>query len=312
VPGSVSWLTARIRNLLDVPRISAHVAPSKRRGSLLSLIGAAVVIALGLLSLGTAHALTLRSAAQSANSASLTDTAVAPTHVDLVDHGGAVLPAATVHAIWWGPTADFPADERTTVEAELAALDGSSYLAVANQYLHGAAASATFTAAHSWADVSAPTAGLVTADTLAAEVTRYLVATGQKPSATAIYLVFTSTGIIGDECAWHSARTVTANGASALAPVAYLPNATGVDKCDTRIPVAGVSAAATSVAASVAHEILETETDVIPGATWTAADGDEIGDVCAAEIRLVTLQGGLTLPLQAVWSNATDACAVSA
>ena len=277
---------------------------------MLALIGAVVVIALGLLSLGTAQALTLRSASGAANAP--TDTSVAPAHVDLVDHGGAVLPAATVHALWWGPTADFPADERATVEAELAALNGSSYLAVANQYLRGAAASATFSTAHSWADTSAPTAGLVTADTLAAEVTTYLEATGQKPSATAIYLVFTSTGITGDECAWHSARTVTANGASALAPVAYLPNASGVEKCDTRTPVAGVSAAATSVAASVAHEIIETQTDVIPGAAWTAADGDEIGDVCAAEIRLVTLQGGLTLPLQAVWSNATQSCAVSA
>lgn len=295
-----------------MPRKSADAAPSKRRGPLLSLVGAVVVIALGIVSFGTAHALTLRSSTNSASAGSLTDTSVAPAHVNLADHGGAVLPAATVHALWWGPTAGFPADERATVEAELTALNGSGYLAVANQYLHGAAATATFTTAHSWADTSAPAAGLVTADTLAAEVTKYLEATGQKPSATAIYLVFTSTGITGDECAWHSARTVTANGASALAPVAYLPNATGVAKCDTRTPVAGVSPAATSVAASVAHEILETMTDVIPGATWTAADGDEIGDVCAAEIRLVTLQGGLTLPLQAVWSNATQTCATSA
>jgi len=291
-----------------VPTNSAHAKPSKSRGKTLSVVGAAVVVVLGLLSLGTAHALTLRSPSIAANAAP----SVAPAHVSVVDHGGAVLPAATVHAIWWGPTADFPADERRTVQAELTALNGSSYLAVANQYLHGAAASVTFSRAHSWADTSAPTAGLVTADTLAAEVTKYLTATGQQPSATAIYLVFTSTGVTGDECAWHSARQVTANGASALAPVAYLPNATGVEKCDTRIPVAGTSAAATAVAASVAHEILETQTDVIPGATWAAADGDEIGDVCASDLRLVTLQGGLTLPLQAVWDNATNACAVSA
>ena len=291
-----------------MPTNSAHAKPSKSRGKTLSVVGAAVVVVLELLSLGTAHALTLRSPSIAANAAP----SVAPAHVSVVDHGGAVLPAATVHAIWWGPTADFPADERRTVQAELTALNGSSYLAVANQYLHGAAASVTFSRAHSWADTSAPTAGLVTADTLAAEVTKYLTATGQQPSATAIYLVFTSTGVTGDECAWHSARQVTANGASALAPVAYLPNATGVEKCDTRIPVAGTSAAATAVAASVAHEILETQTDVIPGATWAAADGDEIGDVCASDLRLVTLQGGLTLPLQAVWDNATTACAVSA
>jgi hypothetical protein len=291
-----------------VPRNSAHAKPSKNRAKTLSLVGAAVVVALGLLSLGTAQALTLRSAPVAPNSAP----SVAAAHVALVDHGGAVLPAATVHAIWWGPTADFPADERVTVEAELAALNHSSYLAVASQYLRGAAATATFSRAHAWADTSAPTAGPVTADTLAAEVTKYLTATGQQPSATAIYLVFTSTGVTGAECAWHSARQVTANGASALAPVAYLPNATGVEKCDTGIAVEGTSAAATAVAASVAHEIIETQTDVIPGAAWTAADGDEIGDVCASDLRLVTLQGGLTLPLQAIWSNTTNSCAISA
>ena len=225
------------------------------------------------------------------------------------DNGGAVLASAELRAIWWGPTAAFPVDERRTVEAELAALDGSSYLGVAGQYLRGAAAHLTFHASTSWTDTSASPTGTVTADAVATEVAAYLTATGQTPSTHVVYVVLSAT-MAGDLCAFHTSRAVTANGSTALVPVVFLPNTTGVAKCDTHLGRAGLSEGTRSVVSSAAHELLETMTDPIPGATWSAGDEREIADRCNSDIRLVPLSGGLTLPIQAVWSNAAGACTI--
>src|SRR6267143_6857870 len=63
---------------------------------------------------------------------------------DLLDGGGPVLAAPRVFALWWGAAADFPPDMQSSLTALLSAMNGSSYLALANEYLRGATARVSF------------------------------------------------------------------------------------------------------------------------------------------------------------------------
>src|SRR5262249_1944657 len=54
---------------------------------------------------------------------------------DLEDRGGPKIPDATMIAIWWGQSSRFPPDAMSGMDTFLTGLDGSRYLAVANQYV---------------------------------------------------------------------------------------------------------------------------------------------------------------------------------
>ncbi len=54
---------------------------------------------------------------------------------DLEDHGGAVIAEAAVYAIWWGDPARFPADAMSGIDGFLTGLQGSRYVAIADQYV---------------------------------------------------------------------------------------------------------------------------------------------------------------------------------
>src|SRR6516165_11844921 len=63
---------------------------------------------------------------------------------NVVDHGGPVLSAADLYAIWWGPASGFPADEQAKVTTFLQGFGSSDYLQIAKQYMRGATPTATF------------------------------------------------------------------------------------------------------------------------------------------------------------------------
>src|SRR5205085_377301 len=54
-------------------------------------------------------------------------------------HGGPVLPASHAYTIFWGNPSAFPSDAAAGLGSFFDGLTGSSFLAVANQYLLGAA-----------------------------------------------------------------------------------------------------------------------------------------------------------------------------
>jgi hypothetical protein len=56
---------------------------------------------------------------------------------NLTYYGGLLLPNTTTYAIWWGKPSDFPSDAREKLEEFLEGLDGSAYLAIADQYMLG-------------------------------------------------------------------------------------------------------------------------------------------------------------------------------
>ncbi len=223
----------------------------------------------------------------------------------LIDGGGKVVAASRTFAIWWGPTAGFPADERTAMEQILAGFGGSSYLAIANQYLRGATATSTF--AGSLVDTSAPPSKSLSVADLAAEVTAAVSAGHVTPGPSDIYLVFTTNFVNGGSCAWHSSSTI----GSALVQLAYLPNTSGVKACDAGTPFGGWSEGTRSVMDSSAHELMEAVTDAVPGTAWKDKNGAEIGDKCNATVGPVVL-GTTTWYLQPEWSNSAQGCVLGA
>jgi len=60
------------------------------------------------------------------------------------DAGGTVLPASVTYAIFWGPSYGFATEVPPAMEDLLRGLDGSAYLAIADQYMRGAKTATRF------------------------------------------------------------------------------------------------------------------------------------------------------------------------
>src|SRR5215831_2065785 len=73
---------------------------------------------------------------------------------NLIDHGGPVRFASKQYFIWWGTPSAFPADALNEMTALAQGLNGSSNLAILNQYMRGATASTNFVT--SLADLTPP------------------------------------------------------------------------------------------------------------------------------------------------------------
>ena len=223
----------------------------------------------------------------------------------LIDHGGKVMATVHPYAIWWGPTASFPADAVSGTTAFFNGLDGSRYLRLATEYLRGA--NPTVTPVTNLVDGTAPPRS-VSAATLGAEVAKI---THQTPDPLGIYFVFTTNFPTGAAfCAWHAATSI---GVQRIA-VAYMPNvaaATGCDPGDV-VHANSRSAGTRSLVNVTAHELLEAITDTDPSTrtiAWIDAAGEEIADKCAWQFSApVSLANGTRWQLQKEWSNASGRC----
>jgi hypothetical protein len=226
-------------------------------------------------------------------------------------YGGTVLPTTTTYAIWWGKPSDFPSDERGKIEEFLEGLDGSAYLAIADQYMLGEKAHTHF--GGNLFDDSAPTAQTdifaIDAD-VNNEVAKVLQQYGMKPDPNAVYNVFTSNFPNQTVfCAFHDANP-TPDGT--LITYAYLPNMVNIYGCDffvdpfiARNPI---SQGSHDVASATAHEFMETITDVYFDG-WHDPNFIEVGDPCEfLALSGVPLEGS-KWQLQTIWSNQVSGCA---
>ena len=222
---------------------------------------------------------------------------------DLTDHGGPIMPASTISAIWWGAREAFPPDAIATVEAFLQGLRGSALLSLTDQYMRGSRATSSFSG--SLFDGSAPPADPASGS-VAAEICSVLQANGARPDGDTVYLVYASAAPHSRaKCAWHS----WGNCGGTTIRFALMLNAWGTS-CELvpHYSCAQMSAATLSVASFTAHELLETLTD--PGGdAWADSTGAEIGDKCEAE-RGCTVVGGKSFEMQQEWSNALHGCAL--
>jgi hypothetical protein len=225
---------------------------------------------------------------------------------DLVDHGGPIAPSTRTFALWWGDESAFPHDARAGVEQLLAGLDGSRYLAVADQYMRGTTASTAF-----WGSMLDST--LPPADTSGFDVDdavcRALDAYGVSPREGDFVLVYTSNlrPTFVTWCAWHG--STTCHGQTVL--VAFNPNPAGTfcdnsaDTCST-----GYTSSTLSLVSGSAHEFMEAITDPL-GNAWHAAgfyEGREMADLCGL-VACVELTNGVT-ELGDLHSNALHGCTV--
>ena len=220
----------------------------------------------------------------------------------LLDHGGLVLPTSVTYAIYWGTAADFPADLQSGMQSLLSGLNGSGYLAIAQQYMRGAAMSTGYASAI--ADPSAPPTKPPTTAQIAGEVCKLF----PSPDPHAVYLVFTSNAPKVNYCAWHAEGTC--NGINFQ--VAYIPNqAQLLSGCSpylkTNLSCNSFSEGTVASADSVVHEFMESITDPHLDA-WYDKRGQEIGDKCNFVYQsCVTLQH-TRWQIQTEWSNAINGC----
>lgn len=227
----------------------------------------------------------------------------------LIDHGGTILTQSNTYAIWWGSSAQFPSDERTGMESLLGGFGGSSYLAIANQYMRGSTTNSAFVT--SLVDPSAPPSHSPSVATIVSEVSKVLSANNLAADPDAVYFVYTSNFPHANFCAWHSAGSI----GTAIVQVAYMPNTSGVAGCDpgNLYNANQYSEGTRSVADSTAHEFMEATTDPVPLTGWADKNGQEIGDKCNFIYgSAVTLANKTTWQLQEEWSNAAGGCVQTA
>lgn len=233
----------------------------------------------------------------------------AATPSPLIDHGGKVLPASRTYAIWWGAAADFPVDAQTGIPQLLDGFGGSSYLAIATQYMRGPTASSSY--GGSLFDSSAPPTHAPNVATIANEVAKLVT----NPDPNAIYFVYTSNMPKLNYCAWHAAGTA----AGVTFQVAYMPNTAGVAGCDpgNLYNANSLTEGTRSLADSTAHEFMEATTDPVPLSGWADKNGQEIGDKCNFMFGATNAQGadlvanGHPYIVQQEWSDTVHGCSMS-
>jgi hypothetical protein len=227
----------------------------------------------------------------------------------LIDHGGKVLTQSNTYAIWWGPSSQFPGDAQTGLTKLLSGFGGSSYLAIANQYMRGAATNSTFIT--SLVDSSAPPGHSPSTGIIVDEVAKVLAANGMAADPDGIYFVFTSNFPHANFCAWHSDGTISGT----TVQIAYMPNTAGVAGCDpgNLFNANSYSEGTRSIADSVAHEFMEATTDPVPLSGWADKNGQEIGDKCNFVYgSVVKLANKSNWQLQEEWSNSAGGCVQTA
>ena len=223
---------------------------------------------------------------------------------DLENLGGPVVPQATVIAIWWGQTSRFPADTMSGMDTFLTGLDGSKYLAVADQYV-GQRSQAKFLG-HIMETSPSPTHSPSTEE-IVAKVCQVLDDAKQVPNPNTLYLVFTD-GFPEQSnfCAWHDGGKCP--GGQRIR-VAYLPSMANAPQCDPGDLFAcnQYSEPTRALANVTAHEVLEMITDP-DGNAWVDRAGEEIADKCVWRFGSCTTLGSTRWQIQKEWSNADHGC----
>jgi len=226
---------------------------------------------------------------------------------NLVDHGGKVLSSSHNVAIYWGTPSAFPSDLKSGIASMFEGMNGSSFLAIGDQYMRGAKTSASYVTSYDDSSSSPPSRGPQTS-AIVNEACHVINSNGLTPDTNAIYFVFTSNYPGGhvNYCAWHSHGTC--NGVDIQ--VAYMPNTTGIAGCDpgNLYNCNTYSQGTRSIANVTSHEFMEAITDADINA-WYDGSGSEIGDKCAWQFSsCVTLSTG-NWQLQKEWSNSITGCA---
>jgi hypothetical protein len=228
------------------------------------------------------------------------------------DPSAKVASTVRLHAIWWGDPAGLPAGAEQSIEELFSSLEGSSHLAIADQYMGGAKAHATF--AGSLHDPTPPPDVIGDPATVMAEIDRVLKQAGIVDlSDEDMFVVFASSPANSDiskgaRCGWHT--NMTYNGRPLLIAYVTSPSGSG-GLCGVPRDFNDCSSTARGtqlMTEAALHEIFETMTDgwdVL--STWVDVNGEEIADKCGAYLSCVPF-GRSVFAVQPEYSNASHGC----
>jgi serine protease len=157
---------------------------------------------------------------------------------------------------------------------------------------------------------SSPSQSQLAAEAVAAAA--YFHNTSSSSNASVQYVIATAhnnnaSGFGTSYCAWHSS-TSSLYGNIAYTNLPYITDAG--PSCGSNFVNSGPSGATDGITIVEGHEMAETITDQFPNGGWLDRNGEENGDKCAwlssgqGAAQNVTLTGGVSYPVQSLWSNA--------
>ena len=223
------------------------------------------------------------------------------TSPDMTYHGGPILPATTVTAIFWGPTwATSPGDKINGMDLFYQGIGGTSYAGTCNEYTDSSKSQVTSAISYTGHVIdtsTAPSSGNRTS-TILAEVCRMVPASQLVPDG--YYPVYIDNPRSSNYCAWHSYGSC--NGVTVQFGFFYKLD--GDAGCDPQSTVAGESQGLAALANVSGHEISETRTDPHANA-WFDSNGSENADKCAWTFGtpFLTFINGTEWKIQGNWSN---------
>ncbi len=226
-------------------------------------------------------------------------------------HGGPIVPAESVAAIYWsasqiyagGPkpgTAGAGSADNSLVGYFLRNLGGSSYYNINTTYADtvgaGHVVANSLGYAQFWADTSGAPSGTANVSDAAiqAEITKGLTSGAIAWNPSTVYAVFSSGsvnlggGFLSSYCAYHGYFSWGAN--TVLYAVMPYDNA-GPGTC-TALAAPNGDAAGDAEVNTLAHELEEANTDPQLNAWWNSTTGDENADQCAWNFGTQGLSGG--------------------
>jgi hypothetical protein len=226
---------------------------------------------------------------------------------DLLYHGGPILPASTVVAIFFGKSwPAYSGDEMTGLDSLYRGLGGSHYANTNTEYTGaGGQVGTGVTYNGHLVDGSGSFTRAPRTTAVLKEVQSALAANGVAPVTNGYYPVYSdlSRGHAG-YCAWHSWGSI--NGVNVQ--FGFFFKLDGDAGCDPQSKVTGQSEGLAALANVSGHEYSETVTDP-RGTGWYDSSGAENGDKCAWTFGApsVTLANGSQWKIQGNYSNAAAA-----
>jgi len=218
-------------------------------------------------------------------------------------HCGAIMPTATIKAIFWGTswnTASAVGDKVTGVDAFYSGFSGSNYAKTSDEYTDSSGHQVGPTTAYQGRliDTAAASGGSNTSVILN-EVAKEI--TSPDPSGNGYYPVYTDVPRgNANYCAWHSTGTVH----GVTVEFAFFFRLDGDPGCDPQDTTTGHSQGLAAVANVSAHELSEARSDPNLNA-WYDNQGQENGDKCAWTFNVpsVKFSDGTAWKVQGEWSN---------